>query len=38
MTSDRIAELILADFKGRDTIIYANQLATHQVGPDSWVS
>ena len=38
ITSDRIAALKLADLSGRDTIIYADQLACHQVGPDGMVS
>lgn len=37
ITSDRIAELILADLGDRDEIIYADQLTKHQVGPDGRV-
>ena len=37
ITSDRIAELILSDLSGRDTIIYADQLARHHVGSDGTV-
>lgn len=38
ITSDRIAELILSDLSGRDTIIYADQLKRYQVGPGGIVN
>lgn len=37
ITSNRIAELILADLTGHDTVIFADQLALHQVKPDGTV-
>lgn len=38
ITSDRIAEMILADLDGTDLIIFADQLERHQIGPDGAVS
>lgn len=38
ITSDRVAEMILADLNGTDLVIFADQLKRHQIGPDGTVS
>jgi Restriction endonuclease len=38
ITSNRIAEMILADLDGTDLVIFADQLERHQIGPDGTVS